>query len=299
MVSCHVGHRRGLRIPCSPHLTKGGRGRFRGTRERPPLRHAPLLPDEGGSESTASNAMHCSLISTLPTVAENLALDEALLIEADAGRGQPLVRLWDPPEYAVVLGASCRMADDVFLERCRADGVAILRRSSGGGTVVVGPGVLCVTVILPEDAAPGLSRVDLAHDHVLERIAAAIRAAGVSASVLGRGDLVLDGRKFGGSAQRRLKSWFMVHCSILYDFPIERIVRYLKMPRRQPEYRAGRSHEDFLVNLALHSSKARGCHPERIFPRRRSHLPAPFVPPALLQSLLSEKFLNREWIERF
>ena len=55
-----------------------------------------------------------------------------------------------------------------------------------------------------------------------------------------------DGRKFGGSAQRRLKSWFMVHCSILYDFPIERIDRYLKMPRRQPEYRAGRSHGDFL-----------------------------------------------------
>ena len=43
----------------------------------------------------------------------------------------------------------------------------------------------------------------------------------------------------------------MVHCSILYDFPIERIARYLKMPRRQPEYRAGRSHEDFLVNLPL------------------------------------------------
>ena len=78
----------------------------------------------------------------------------------DRGRcraGQPLVRLWDPPEYAVVLGASRRIADDVFLEACRADGVPILRRSSGGGTVVVGPGVLCVTVILPEDAAPGLS----------------------------------------------------------------------------------------------------------------------------------------------
>ena len=101
-------------------------------------------------------------------------------------------------------------------------------------------------MFLPEGAAPGLSRVDLAHDHVLERIAAAIRASGVPATVLGRGDLTLDGRKFGGSAQRRLRTWFMVHCSILYDFPIERIVRYLKIPRRQPEYRAGRSHQDFL-----------------------------------------------------
>lgn len=229
---------------------------------------------------------------------ENLALDEALLIEADGGRGPPLVRFWDPREYTVVLGASCRLADDVFLAACRADGVAILRRSSGGGTVVVGPGVLCVTLILPENAAPGLSRVDLAHDYVLAGIAAAIRGAGLSVSVSGRGDLVLEGRKCGGSAQRRLKSWFMVHCSILHDFAIERIVRYLKMPRRQPEYRAGRSHGDFLINLALPRQKLADTI-RNTFSTGATALPAPFVQPELLQTLLSEKFSNREWTERF
>jgi lipoate-protein ligase A len=235
---------------------------------------------------------------TLPSVGENLALDEALLIEADAGGGSPLVRLWDPPEYAVVLGASGRMADDIFLDACQADGVAILRRSSGGGTVVVGPGVLCVTLILPEDAAPGLSRVDLAHAYALEKIATALRRAEPSAGVLGRGDLVIGDRKFGGSAQRRLKSWFMVHCSILYDFPIERIVRYLKMPRRQPEYRAGRSHGHFLLNLALSREKLANAL-QNTLSSGPSPLPAPFLQTPLLQSLLTEKFSNRQWIERF
>ena len=163
---------------------------------------------------------------------------------------------------------------------------------------MVGPGVLCVTTILPEDAAPGLSRVDLAHDHVLERIAAAIKNAGVSTRVLGRGDLVLDGRKCGGSAQRRLRSWFMVHCSILYDFEIERIVRYLKMPRRQPEYRSGRSHGDFLVNLAFNRHELEAGL-RNTLGAGMIDCPAPDVPPELIQSLLSEKFLNREWIERF
>ena len=137
---------------------------------------------------------------SLPSVAENLALDEALLIEADAGRGSSLVRLWSPPEYAVVLGASGRIADDVFLDACRTDHVAISRRSSGGGTVVLGPGVLCVSLILPEDAAPGLSRVDLAHTYALEKISKALQSACASVSVLDRGDLVLNDRKFGGSA---------------------------------------------------------------------------------------------------
>jgi lipoate-protein ligase A len=142
--------------------------------------------------------------------------------------------------------------------------------------------------------------VDLAHDHVLERIAAAIRSAGVTATVLGRGDLVVGGRKFGGSAQRRLKNWFMVHCSILYGFPIELIARYLKMPRRQPEYRAGRSHADFLVNLTVSRDQLASAI-QHTFAIEDVKLAAPVPPvqPSLLQSLLSEKFLNRQWIERF
>lgn len=176
--------------------------------------------------------------------------------------------------------------------------MAILRRSSGGGTVLLGPGVLCVTVILPENAAPGLSRVDLAHDHVLTQIAAGLNAAGLSAGVLGRGDLVSGGRKFGGSAQRRQKSWFLVHCSILYDFAIDRVGRYLKMPRRQPEYRAGRSHEDFLVNLPIDRQVIANAI-RSAFSTAALEPPAPVVPPDLLESLLAEKFLNRQWIERF
>ena len=110
-------------------------------------------------------------------------------------------------------------ADDVRVDACRADGVPILRRTSGGGTVVVGPGALNVSVILPDSAAPGLSAVDQAHRYVLDWIARSIRRAGPPVTLEGRGDLVLCDRKCGGSAQRRLKHWFMVHCSILYDFP--------------------------------------------------------------------------------
>ena len=111
------------------------------------------------------------------------------MIEADAGRGRPVLRFWEPADYAVVLGASCRLGDDVHVDACRADGVPILRRTSGGGTVVVGPGTLNVTVILPESAAPGLSAVDEAHRYVLDRIARSIRRAGPPVTLAGRGDL--------------------------------------------------------------------------------------------------------------
>jgi lipoate---protein ligase len=237
---------------------------------------------------------------TLPGVAENLALDEAMLIDADEGRGSSLVRFWEPADYAVVLGASRRLRDEVHVDACRADGVPIFRRSSGGGTVVIGPGTLNVTVILPETAGPGLAAVDVAQRHVLERLAGSIWKTGVPVDVLGHGDLVIGDRKCAGSAQRRLRDWFMVHCSILYGFPIERISRYLASPAKQPEYRQGRPHDDFVCNLGL----SRRAIVEALRPGPAACLldleaaTALRGPMEALPSLLAEKFANPNWIAR-
>jgi lipoate-protein ligase A len=233
---------------------------------------------------------------TLPSSAEDLALDEALLIEADAGRGRRVLRFWEPAGQAVVLGASCRVADDVDVDACRTDGVPVLRRTSGGGTVVVGPGTLNVTVILPDTAAPGLSAVDVAHGYVMDWIARSIRQAGPAVALAGRGDLVIGDRKCAGSAQRRMKGWFMVHCSILYDFSIERIGRYLAIPRRQPDYRQGRSHHEFLSNVGL----TRTILVDALRGDRVAATAAELAPTlALVPGLMSEKFANRAWIDRF
>ena len=235
---------------------------------------------------------------TLSSVEENLALDEALLIEADQGRGTPALRFWEPRKYAIVLGASRRLRNDVLVDACRADVVPILRRSSGGGTVVVGPGTLNVTVVLPDLMAPGLSSVEIAQRYVMERIALLIRGLGQPVTVKGGGDLTLGNRKCGGSAQRRLKSWFMVHCSILNDFAIERIVRYLAIPDKQPEYRAGRPHQEFLCNLDL----PRGILVNalcREWSPGSSLTTAPVGLGTVLKSLLAEKYANPAWIERF
>jgi lipoate-protein ligase A len=234
---------------------------------------------------------------TLATVEENLALDEALLVEADEGRVGAVLRYWEYPRFAVILGASRRLAQDVLVEPCRADGVPILRRSSGGGTVVIGPGALNVTLVLPDTAAPGLGTAKPAQQFVLQRVASSIRTAGIPVELSGSGDLTIAGRKFGGSAQRRLRHWFMVHCSILIDFPLDRISRYLAIPSRQPSYRGGRSHDDFLRNLGLTRKITRGLIRTAWSPSS-SLSPTLDVPHERLGLLLSDRFANRSWIER-
>lgn len=233
----------------------------------------------------------------LPGVAANLALDEALLIEADERGAGPALRIWEPDDLAVVLGASGRWRDEVRVEACRADGVAIARRSSGGGTVVIGPGTLNLAVVLPETAAPGLGSVTAAQAYVLGRVARAIRAHGPAVEVLGSGDLVLDRRKFSGSAQRRLRRHFLVHATILYRFPLGLVGRYTRPPVRQPAYRENRSHDDFLVNLDL----ARGTLVAAIqgawLPPDHPGVPAD-IPAPLVGELVRTKFADPGWVER-
>ncbi len=232
---------------------------------------------------------------TLPTIEEDLALDEALLIEVEEGRSPPLLRLWEPRKPAVVLGASGRLAE-VFVDRCRRDGVPIARRGSGGGTVVVGPGALNFSAILAKDAAPGLDAVDLAQRFVLERVADAIRDSGPAVQVLGSGDLTLEGRKVSGSAQRRLKGHFLVHATILYDFPLAAIDDYLGLPARQPSYRENRPHREFVANLPV----SRDVLARALRTAWGPFAPEPVeIPTDRVAALVAEKFASPGWVERF
>src|SRR6186713_3085091 len=105
---------------------------------------------------------------TLPTAAENLALDEALLDEAEAAaQATECLRLWESSEVAVVLGRSSQIAREANVDACRADNIPILRRCSGGCAVVIGPGCLMYSVLLSYERRPYLRVLDEVHRFVL------------------------------------------------------------------------------------------------------------------------------------
>src|SRR5437868_13174385 len=90
---------------------------------------------------------------TLANLPANLALDEAMLLDAEAGRNGEVLRFWHWPSPAVVLGAGGRVHADVDIEACHRAGVPMARRSSGGGTVLLGAGCLLYSLILRLDRA--------------------------------------------------------------------------------------------------------------------------------------------------
>ena len=151
----------------------------------------------------------------------------------------------------VVLGRSGDANREVNLAACRADAVPVVHRSSGGGAVVVGPGCLnyCLTVSL--DRHPALRDVRTSYRLILGELIRALDVPGLK--IGGESDMVLSDRKVGGSAQRRDTHFLLHHGTLLYRFDPALAERYLLGPVRQPAYRSGRGHADFLGNLP-HSS---------------------------------------------
>jgi lipoate-protein ligase A len=231
---------------------------------------------------------------TLPTATENVALDEALLLHAEEQEGDEILRFWESSSLAVVLGAGCRLADDVDEAACRADGVPILRRSSGGGTVLLGCGCLCFSLVLAYERDAALREVRSSYRCILERIAQALGPLQPGVKPSGVSDLAIGTRKFSGNAQQRKRRFLLHHGTLLYDFEIGRVVQYLRPPPRQPEYRGGRSHDAFLINLSLHADELR----RRLRDAWSAKIPSLAWPRELTQRLVEEKYRCPSWITR-
>ena len=173
----------------------------------------------------------------------------ALFQAVESGTADRLWLTWESPRPVVILGRNSPAADHVIAGACREDGVAILRRFSGGGTVVVGPGCLNYAIALSLVSSPWLADVAVSFDAILGRIVGSMRIPGLA--IAGGSDLALHGQKVSGNAQRRGRRALIHHGTLLYHFDSDPVRRYLKEPDRQPEYRAGRSHADFIGCLPL------------------------------------------------
>jgi len=196
---------------------------------------------------------------TLGTPEENLACDEALLDLCEAGGSDELLRLWALPRYFVVLGYANKAATEVNLPFCRQLNIPVLRRCSGGGTVLQGPGVLNYSLILRTDDSGPCHSIPATNRFILERHRDALAAlVGTPVEWRGQTDLTIGGLKFSGNAQRRRRRFLLFHGSFLLHLDISLVEKALPLPSRQPDYRVNRSHADFLinVNVPVHSIKA-------------------------------------------
>jgi len=215
---------------------------------------------------------------SLETPQANLAFDEAMIesvdptlfwqdlsndlsnSQCDSAPNDPLdmeaLRLWEMPSKCVVMGRGSK-ALEVNEIACKEAAIPLLRRCSGGASIVAGPGCLMYSLLLSLEHRPFLRGIDVAHQWVMERIGKAVKTVVPEISLQGTCDLTLNDRKFSGNAVRYKRDWLLYHGTLLYDFDVSSVARYLNMPPRQPAYRESRAHDDFLVNLECNSTALR------------------------------------------
>jgi lipoate---protein ligase len=202
--------------------------------------------------------------------------------------------VWQWPAHAVVLGAGGRIADDVNDDQCRADGVPLARRSSGGGTVLLGPGCLLYSVVLAFARDASLTQIPSSYCYVLSRVLSGLGTLVSDLGVRGSSDLAHHDRKISGNAQQRKRTHLLQHGTLLYDFDVDKAAHYLAMPPRQPEYRRQRSHGDFLTNLSATAQQLKQCLRDAWSAEEAMTA----WPEKAVCKLVAEKYGQDEWIRR-
>lgn len=232
------------------------------------------------------------LDQTFPTPAENLACDEALLLWREQADGAEILRVWEPREHFVVLGRGNKAATEINLPACRERGVPILRRCSGGGAVLQGPGCLNYSLVLRIANHPALASITQTNCFIMRRNAEAISSLlSREVAVAGFTDLALENFKFSGNAQRRKREWLLFHGTFLLGLDVQVMQELLLPPSKQPEYRQNRPHAKFLRQLDL--------PPEKINAALRAAWGANEVlaeiPSPLIAQLAKEKYSREDW----
>jgi lipoate-protein ligase A len=149
------------------------------------------------------------------------------------------------------MGISTKPTDVINLPLALEKKVPIIQRFTGGGTVVVDENTLFVTFIIQKNDIV----FELFPKNILEWIFATLKKSiNIKDFLLIDNDFTIAQKKVGGNAQYIKKDRFVHHTSFLWDYH-EESMEYLLHPPKEPSYRKGRSHLDFLTKLSFHISK--------------------------------------------
>jgi lipoate-protein ligase A len=159
----------------------------------------------------------------------------------------PFIWLWEPARVECVLGAGTPQTD-VDLALCAASDVPVYRRRGGGGAVVLSPGCLIITACYDGRRKPFATQWI---EPIAQAIVRAVQSLGLAdACVRGLGDVALGERKILGSSLYANREVALYQGSLLVDSDLDLIPLYLPHPSKEPDYRRGRSHLDFVTTMA-------------------------------------------------
>jgi lipoate---protein ligase len=175
--------------------------------------------------------------------ASQMALDEVLLDAVAGGRRPPLLRFWGWIEPALVIGSNQAVANEVDLAAVERRGFTVVRRLSGGGTMLAEPGrTITWSLVTPISPVQGMSFVD--SFAFLDRWAVdTLRSLGVDAGYRPINDIVSPAGKIAGAAQARRRGALLHHVTMAYSMDPGLLRELIRIGRPPVSERGVRSAE--------------------------------------------------------
>lgn len=148
----------------------------------------------------------------------------------------------------VICGRNQNIEAEVNLDYCHKNKINVFRRKSGGGCVYSDEGNMMLTWITRSEG------VQQTFDRYLQRIAEMLNDTGARATVSGRNDILIDGRKVSGNAFYQTPVKSIVHGTLLYQTNFEHLVRAITPAQSKTESKGVASVRQRVTNLAEHTN---------------------------------------------
>lgn len=127
-------------------------------------------------------------------------------------------------EPTVIIGRNQIIENEVNMDYCRAHGIDVCRRRSGGGCVYSDKGNIMISYVSRRGDAAGI------FDRYLSALSACLRSFGLPARKSERNDVMVEGRKVSGNAFHMLPDRSIVHGTLLYSVDMEALVEAIRPP---------------------------------------------------------------------
>lgn len=154
----------------------------------------------------------------------------ALAEPVGAGRSPPTVVLLHPVSPFANVGFHQEAEREVDLDYCRANGIPVVRRVVGGGSILDGPWEQDYMAVVPNGSPGTTEAIAGFYGRYLEPVLAALARLGVTAERSGVNDLAAGGRKVSANGALTLSGSWILAGDILLDLDIEAMSRVLRVP---------------------------------------------------------------------
>lgn len=219
------------------------------------------------------------------------AIDDAMTVARSQDAVPDTLHIYRRNSPTISVGFSKRLEEDINLDFCRKEGIKIVRRASGGGTIYTDENQLIYALVtkgfFSEDVEKSFARI-------CGSLVSSLRKLGLNAEYKPVNDVLIKGKKVSGSAQTRKLGVVLQHGTIIVDFDFEKAERALKSRGMREKVTSLKKELGYLPDFEkVKHALVEGF--EEAFDVEFEEGRLADCEEKLVKKLIEEKYGNREW----